>query len=361
MVKGLVTRINCLDDPHPYMKSDTVIPVPTETSELFSILKTFVNEEEGAAVAAAGGAFIRSMHQEVDSWVPHLVRFFLKGEGKRGPFMSGDFKVTKCALAMSLNRRTTAFKNKDSTETVNPSNKSNLTPVWGMEPFMSTSGTEPNYTPRTWQEWFTFQTRGKSGGFDVNYIHRMVATVFGLLIVDRRLVGLSSGQKLEERRGKFRDLLGAIPAVGDGAKLMALLKDKKAVAAYLQVEDQSFFAEDRLNLLFGDDQALGGKSVKPSAERESSDNGSSADSSSDEGESARKGRDVDGPARKRGSKESQEQFAVSIFRDCGNNDASKVSVCWPKSVVSQLSMLDEKGELKCSDGVFRFNIEKKAT
>lgn len=104
---------------------------------------------------------------------------------------------------------------------------------------------------------FTFKARGKDSGFDVNYIHRMVATVFGLLIVDRRLVGLSSGQKLGERRAKFRDLLGAIPAVGDGAKIKALLKDQKAVAAYLQVEDQSFFAEDRLALLFGGDQ--GGK------------------------------------------------------------------------------------------------------
>lgn len=101
--------------------------------------------------------------------------------------------------------------------------------------------------------------------------------------------------------------------------------------------------------------------MKPSAERKSSDNGSSSDSSSDKGESARKGRDVGGPARKRGSKEPEEQFAVSIISNCGNNGASEVSVCWPKSVVSQLSMLDEKGELKCSDGVFRFNIEKKAT
>ncbi|CAM9728567.1 unnamed protein product [Ectocarpus fasciculatus] len=355
MVKGLVTRINCVDDPHPFKESDTVIPVPTETSELFSILKTFVSEEEGAAVAAAGGAFISSMYQEVDFWVPHLVRFLLKGKGKNGRFISGDFKVTKCALAMSSNRRTTAFRNITSDEMVNPSNKSNLTPAWGTKPFMSTSGTEPDFTQRTWQERFTFKSRTDTE-FEVSYIHRMVATVFGLLIADRCLVGLSSGQQLEGRRAKFPHLLGAIPAVGDGQKIKAFLKDQKAVAAYLQVEDQSFFAEDRLVLLFGGDQALGGESVKPSAERKSSDYIPSSDS--DNGESTR---DVDGPARKRGSKEPEEQFEVSIIRDCGDNDASEVSVFWPESVVSQLSMLDEKGELKCSDGIFRFNIEKKAT
>ncbi|CBJ32158.1 hypothetical protein Esi_0312_0001 [Ectocarpus siliculosus] len=351
MVTGLVTRRNCLDDPHPYKDNETVIPVPAETSELFSLLKTFVSEEEGAAVAIAGKAFISSMHQEVDFWVPHLVRFSLEETDKNGPFMSGTFNVPKSALTMSLNRRTTAFTHDLSTENVNPSNKSNLTPGWGVEPFMSTSGTEPDYTPRTWDDWFTFQIRGDRGELDPKYMYRMVATVFGLLIVDRKLVGLSSGHMLAERRGKFRDLLGAIPAVGAGAKLKALLKNQKAVKAYLQVDDQSFFAEDRLALLFGDNQATGGKSVKASAERESSDEGSSADSSSD----------VDDSAPKRGSKEPQEKFAVSIVRDSGNNDASEVSVRWPKSVVSQLNLLDDDGELKCSDGIFRFNIEKEAT
>ncbi|CAN0513329.1 unnamed protein product, partial [Ectocarpus sp. 12 AP-2014] len=75
---------------------------------------------------------------------------------------------------------------------------------------------------------FTDDIRGDTDEFTTNYMHRMVATVFGLLIVDRSLVGLSSRHKLTDRLGKFRELLGAIPAVGAGARLKALLKNQEA-------------------------------------------------------------------------------------------------------------------------------------
>ncbi|CAM9792854.1 unnamed protein product, partial [Ectocarpus sp. 8 AP-2014] len=349
MVTGLVTRRHCSVDPHPYQGGDVIPIITAEMNDLFLMVKTFVSVEEGAAIAGEGQEFISGLHNDVDCWIPHLVRFALDLE-EEGPLLKGSFNISKKGLSSSLSRRTTAFK-KGGGQGPNPANCSNLQPGWGKEPHVSTSGTEPDFTTRTWDDWFTFDVRGEDGNYNPKYIHRMLATVFGLLIVDRSLVGLSSRHELPDRRGKFRELLEAIPPVGAGASLRALLKNQEAVKGKLKVKDQSFFDEDRLTLLFGGDQAPGGDRSNPSAEREPADDGSAFDCGSGGGE----------PAPLRGSKGPQEKFDLSIIRDTGDHLDNEVSVRWPKSVVEQLGLLDDDGELKCPDGVFRFTIMKKAT
>lgn len=81
-----------------------------------------------------------------------------------------------------------------------------------------------------------------------------MATVFGLLIVDRILGALRSKHNLPSRLDKFRELVRAIPEVGEIATLKGLLQKPKTVKRGLQVGEESFFDEERLALLGEDDQ-----------------------------------------------------------------------------------------------------------
>lgn len=117
--------------------------------DLYDLLATFVSGEECSAVALEGEDFIHSMYEDVDFWVPHLVGLALKLKDL-GPYLAGDFKVTKHALRLSLHRRANAFERGTG---VSPTNASNLHPASGQQPHMSTEGTEADYTTRTWDDW----------------------------------------------------------------------------------------------------------------------------------------------------------------------------------------------------------------
>ncbi|CAN0157945.1 unnamed protein product [Ectocarpus sp. 6 AP-2014] len=332
MVTGLLSRRHCSPDPTPYDTGKGPPTIPAELRCLYNLLQTFVSEEEAQAFSeeceavsgeGEGEDFIHSIYQEVDLWVLPLVRFALKLKDK--PVLSGEFKANKLALTASLFRRVYAFQSSNAGGT-NPSNNNNLTPGWGKKPHMSTSGSEPDYTTRTWDDWFTYKPHEKDGQYCARFLHNTMATVFGLLIVDRILGALRSKHNLPSRLDKFRELVRAIPEVGEIATLKGLLQKPKTVKRGLQVGEESFFDEERLALLGEDGQA----------QRESSKDGSGDDS------------DI----------RLEEPFAVTVIDD---EDDKLSSMRWTTEIVQQLGLLGNDGELTCSEGVLRFTIAKDAT
>ncbi|CBJ33445.1 expressed unknown protein [Ectocarpus siliculosus] len=344
MVTGLLSRRHCSPDPTPYDTGKGPPTIPAELRCLYNLLHTFVSEEEaqafseeceavsgegegeavsgkgeGEAVSGEGEGedFIHSIYQEVDLWVPPLVRFALKLKDK--PVLTGEFKANKLALTASLFRRVNAFQSSNAGGT-NPSNNNNLPPGWGKKPHMSTSGSEPDYTTRTWDDWFTYKPHEKDGQYCARFLHNTMATVFGLLIVDRILGALRSKHNLPSN--KFRELVRAIPEVGEIATLKGLLQKPKTVKRGLQVGEESFFDEERLALL---------------AQRESSNDGSGDDS------------DI----------RLEKPFAVTVIDD--EEDDKLSSMRWTTEIVQQLGLLGDDGELTCSEGVLRFTIAKDAT
>lgn len=95
---------------------------------------------------------------------------------------------------------------------------------------------------------FTYQTEAK---FKLQFQQRMMATFFGLLIVDRSLARLCSSKDLPDRLGKFRELVGAAPAEEGAGGLREFLQNEAVVKGEFQRHGRRFFDDQRVQHLVG--------------------------------------------------------------------------------------------------------------